>query len=338
MWRLKEHYGQSVSCKSLFHTARAAQLRVRQCDPGCNQTQHQCDVGDLHTALHDWRNDANRVRWAPWYRRSFALTLEDNRQNYTQQVCTVEQLTHEPSHDNQRKNESPSHDMKSNFQRNAYNRALQAEPYNASTRNRDKFSRWELHVPLKNPTPPNTGCRQNTPSWQSRRALANLQLLQQLTPPRVCAAALSTLWNRWCTHRRYQKRHLKSNRCLLGCGSTAEDAIEHYFQCTVTQRILQKQLNLPPHLFANLHSGLLCNANIRTEDQLTTIALLNYGLYNTTNYIRHTPGTPTTQITDILAQHIREGARHHPKATAVLDNRWNRDRISRPLPPIPHTI
>jgi len=139
-------------------------------------------------------------------------------------------------------------------------------------------------------------------------------------------------------HRRYQKHHLRSNRCLFGCGSTAEDAIEHYFQCTVTQCILQKQLNLLPHLFANLHSGLLCNANIRTEDGLTTIALLNNGLYNTTTYIRHTPGTPTNQITDILARNIREGARHHLNATTVLDNRWNRDRLSRPLPPIPHTI
>ena len=96
---------------------------------------------------------------------------------------------------------------------------------------------------------------------------------------------------------------------MLGCGDTAEDAIEHYFRCKVTKDILHRQLNLPPHLFANLHSGLLCNANIQTKDQLTTIALLIYGLYNTTNYVRHTPGTPTNQITDMLSQHIREGAR-----------------------------
>ena len=28
LWRLKEHYGQSSSCKSLHHTALASQLRV----------------------------------------------------------------------------------------------------------------------------------------------------------------------------------------------------------------------------------------------------------------------------------------------------------------------
>ena len=200
------------------------------------------------------------------------------------------------------------------------------------------MTRWELCDPAKHPAPPNTTCRQNTPAWQSRRALANLQLLRQLAPPRVCAAALSTLWNRWCTHRRYPKRHLSTNRCMLGCGDTAEDSIEHYFHCKITKDVLRRQLNLPPPLLANLHSGLLCNANIQNTDQLTTLALLNYGLYNTTNYIRHTPSTPPNQITDMLMQHIREGARHHSNATSVLDNRWTQGKRSDPLPPIPYTI
>ena len=149
---------------------------------------------------------------------------------------------------------------------------------------------------------------------------------------------LSTLWNRWCTHRRYQKRHRTSNSCLLRCGCDAEDAIEHYFHCRLTRDAMRCQLNLPPEFFANLHSGLLCNANIQTTDQLTVIALLNYALYNTTNYLRHHPDTQTTHIPDMLAQNIREGAKHHPLATAVLDMRWNRNRRRQPLPCIPYTI
>ena len=338
LWRLKEHYGQASSCKSLHHTTLAAQLRVSRWDPSCNHPHHKLDVKDLHKAMNHPKNVDNRLRWATWYQRSFALRLENTTHHYIQHVGPVENLLPPPS-DSDKCGSSPSfNEAKKFYQRNAYNNLLQADDYHPSARNRAKFSRWELHNLPKHLVPPNTTCRQNTPAWHARRALASLQLLKQLAPPRVGAAALSTLWNRWCTHRRYQRRHSPSNVCLLRCGANAEDAIEHYFHCPVTHDALQRQLNLSPSLFANLHSGLLCNANIRTTDQLTSIALLNYALYNTTNYLRAHPDTPTAHIPDMLAQHIREGAKHHTNATSVLDNRWNRDRQSHVLPPIPYTI
>jgi hypothetical protein len=154
----------------------------------------------------------------------------------------------------------------------------------------------------------------------------------------VAAAALSTLWNRWCTHRRFQQRRSATNKCLFGCSHSAEDSIEHYFHCTLTQDTLRKQLNLTPELFANIHSGLLCDSNIQTTDQLTAIALLTYALYNTTNHLRHNPHTPHHHIPDMLAQFVREGAKGHPLASAVLDNRWNPQRTSKTLPPLPCTI
>ena len=265
-------------------------------------------------------------------------TLEANKQQYTSQIGPIEELTDRRAPSDQHDDAASRANPRNQFQRKAYDKLVQSEPYHPAVRNRDKFIPWELNVPGKHPTPPNTSCRHNTPAWQARRAVASLQLLRQLTPPRVCAAALSTTWNRWCTHRRYQRRHLASNICLLGCGRTAEDAIEHYFHCRVTHYALQHQLNLAPHLFANLHSGLLCNANIQTTDQLTTIALLNYALYNTTNYLRIHPNTPPTHIPDMLAKRVREGAKRHPNATSVLDNRWNPDRHSQALPPIPYAI
>ena len=215
LWRLKEHYGQSSSIKSLQHTTMAAQLRVRLCDPCCTQADYQANVADLRTAVYSGCNNNNRLRWALWYQHSSPSTLEGNSQHHKQHIGSTEQLIQQPLGNKQQKLKSSSHG-KSNFQRNAYNKLLQAEPYNPSTRNRAKMSRWDLHDALKHPAPSHTSCRQNTPAWQSRRALANLQLLQQLAPPRVCAAALSTLWNRWCTHRRFQKRHLVTNRCMLG--------------------------------------------------------------------------------------------------------------------------
>ena len=56
LWRLKEHYGQSSSIKSLHHTTMAAQLRVRLCDPCCTQADYQANVADLRTAVYSGCN------------------------------------------------------------------------------------------------------------------------------------------------------------------------------------------------------------------------------------------------------------------------------------------
>ncbi len=87
-----------------------------------------------------------------------------------------------------------------------------------------------------------------------------------------------------------------------------------------------------------MHTALLCNANITDTDRLTTVALLAYALYNTTNRLRHHPPPQNASTYDMLSQCMREGAKHHVHATAVLDNRWNQLRRGAPLPPIPYTI
>ena len=338
LWRLKEHYGQAISCKSLSHTATAAQLRVGTWDAACQHQDYHLDTRDLHTALYHGNNEINRLRWNSWYQHSFAITLETTEQQYTTKVGPINDLINRSTPANHDGNTHPRTNPKLQFQRRAYDKLLQAEPYQPTLRMREKLQRWELHDAGKNKLPDNTTGRQNTPCWCARRALASLQLLPKLVPPRVCAAALSTQWNRWCTHRRYQKRRLSSNICLLGCSTQAEDSIEHYFQCPVTRDVLHKQLHLPPHLFANIHTASFCNANIRDTDCLTAVALLTYALYTTTNRLRAHPPAHNAVSYDMLVQGLREGAKHHDHATTVLDNRWNHLRQGAPLPPIPHSI
>ena len=54
--------------------------------------------------------------------------------------------------------------------------------------------------------------------------------LHNLVSPRVVSAIYHTLWNGWCTRRRFQMR---DSVCLFGCaGPQSEDSIEHYSQCT----------------------------------------------------------------------------------------------------------
>ena len=338
LWRLHEHYGQAKSCKSLSHTTAAAQLRVWRCDPACRTNNYRLFTRDLQRSLCQGSNDVNRLRWIPWYERSFALRLEATKQDYTSNIGNIEDLVNVRARSASSGCTGSHSKPKSQFQRKAYNQLLKADTYNATQRTRHKLQRYELQNAIKNPLPANTTCRQNTPAWCARRALANLQLLPKLVPSRVCAAAFSTQWNRWCTHRRFQRRNQPSNRCLLGCGPHGEDSIEHYFACPITRDALRRKLNLPDGLFANLHTAALCNANIRDTDCLATVALLNYALYTTTNQLRSQPTLAADIARDMLVQNLREGAKRHTHATAVLDNRWNRQRHGTPLPPIPYTI
>ena len=338
LWRLKEHFGQTISCKSLAHTAIAAQLRVHTWDTACRHRDYRLDTSDLRMALHSGSNRVNLLRWDSWYQRSFALTLEATKQHYTTKVGPIDDLINNANQSDRDGNTQYHNSPKQQFQRKAYDRLLKSERYLPTHHTREKLQRWKLHDAGKNPLPANTTCRQNTPAWCSRRALASLQLLPKLVPPRVCAAVLSTQWNRWCTHRRFQKRHCSSNICLLGCSPQAEDSIEHYFRCPVTRDILHKQLHLSPHLYANIHTATLCNANITDTDCLTAVALLSYALYTTTNHLRALPAPRAINTYDMLAQNLREGAKHHNHATTVLDNRWNNQRRGDRLPPIPYTI
>ena len=122
----------------------------------------------------------------------------------------------------------------------------------------------------------------------------------------------------------------------------------------MTKHILTHKLNLNPDNYGNLHTFLLCNPHIQSQEELTTVALLIYATYNTTNQLRSSPTnwsvkqqhataeqtgtthnvTHNTNIHDLITQWLREGARQHPKATLTLDNRWNPTRRSTPLPPI----
>ena len=65
----------------------------------------------------------------------------------------------------------------------------------------------------------------------ARRALTNLHSLRRLCTPRVCSAVMRTVWNGWCTNRRFQKDSLFSGACVLGCGGYTKDSIEHYARC-----------------------------------------------------------------------------------------------------------
>ena len=356
LWRLKEHFGQQVSCKSLQHAASASKFRVLVSDPACRGEDFKEDTRLLQKALADPNNLSLHYFWRDWFSRSFAVNLLENQKAVVEKLGPVAELLRDAKvaetaiadddehsdkdngqqhndptqlrdntrHDNHNGNQGTHNRKKrNNIQKYIYNKLLLHNAPNPIERTRNKLARWRLHVTTRVPPPPDTPARHTTPNWQAHRAIHLLEQLTTLTAPRIRAAVFSTLWNRWCTHRRWQRRHSTTNKCVLGCSPTAEDSIEHYCKCHFTRTALSKQLNLPPQHYAHLHTFTLCNTHITTEEELTSVALLVYAIYTATNHFRHNPPSPTCNVHDSIAQWIREGAKNHNKSTYILDNRWN---------------
>jgi hypothetical protein len=166
--------------------------------------------------------------------------------------------------------------------------------------------------------------KQRTPAWLVEETLRHLLLLRQLVPPRVVSAVFSTIWNRWTTERRFDRRQSPSNVCKLGCSCSAEDSIEHYARCPITLETSRRFLRLDPQCQVNLHTFVCCNPHVKTDADITAAALLVYAVYRATNYQRfQTPLTNPSDIIDAMKQWTREGARGHPAAMRVLDTRWS---------------
>ena len=106
--------------------------------------------------------------------------------------------------------------IKKNFQKEVIAQ-LRSSPlllFDARVRFRDKLSRWDLLLSLDEAT-------HNTTLLFPR--------LRCLVTPRVMSAVLHTLFNGWCTRRRFQNR---VSGCLFGCAAdTSEDSIEHFVHC-----------------------------------------------------------------------------------------------------------
>ena len=163
--------------------------------------------------------------------------------------------------------------------------------------------------------------RQRKPGWQARRSSWLLRKLSSVAPPRVQAAVFSTIWNRWTTARRFQR----TSHCLL-CGCEGGDSIEHYSRCRVVRNTCHRVLNCDPNIFAALHSFVLATPLITTRNSLAIAGLLVYATYTTVNALRHQGNNGAIcerTAHDAISQAIREGARSHGFATAVLRSRWS---------------
>ena len=230
-WHLSDLYGQARSFTSVVAMAAAAQARVGHFEPlGVGENSWRAKAARLDHALRATPYLDRRALWAGWYQRSHVKTLACNVLALTGQNITRASVEDEIAGGVPRPWTKPVADrVRRSFQRTAYHRILRTTAPDPEERMRRKLARWQLEGPA---------------GVITRRVLANLRRLKALVAPRVSAACLSTLWNRWTTARRFQQRAAACNRCVLGCGGTAEDSIEHYARCATMRAAARGMLRL----------------------------------------------------------------------------------------------
>ncbi len=237
LWSLKELYGQTRSFNRLAHMAQASQLRVAANE---KWSQHGGQLGPRAKRMSDLqaRTDfaARRYMWGDWYARSHLLVLHRNRIDLAMRDISIARVkadlraqcaTNGENAAGDEQEEKVEDEIKKRFQREVQRRIKEAERPNAEERVRFKIERWHLA---------------NRPRIAVARILDHLNRLRGSVAPRVQSACFGTVWNRWTTFRRFQRRHSKENRCMLGCEGQAEDSIEHYAHCRAVRRVARSFL------------------------------------------------------------------------------------------------
>jgi hypothetical protein len=313
-WHLSDLYGQTRSFTSIAVMAAAAQARVGHFEPlGVGANAWRTKAARLDRAIRESPYFDRRVNWAGWYDRSHVKTLSNNALSLAGQNITRASIEDEIAGGMPRPWTGPMADrIRRSFQRTVYGRILRSRAPDPVDRMRYKIVRWKLEGP---------------PAVVARRVLANLQRLKGLVAPRVAAACLSALWNRWTTARRFQQRAAALNLCVLGCGGAAEDSIEHYVHCPSVRTVARGILRLGeagPDRFFLAARGL-------GDEELACLGILVYAAYSATNLFRNRVGRPSKEVAeDALGQCCRNAVQGHSQSSRLLDGRWDEPLARRP--------
>ena len=147
-------------------------------------------------------------------------------------------------------------------------------------------------------------------------------------PPRVLSAVLRVGFNGWMTARRFGS----TGSCVLGCGR-ADDSIEHYARCPCYHGLCRRHLRLdrPPHdleldaflFLRRVTRRLPIDAPPEGGPQASSLPALSvYALYRTHNSLRVVPTAGSAA--ELFRGYLREGARGHSPAMALLNSVRNR--------------
>ena len=299
---LSECYGQSLSFYGVQTTAWSAQVRVTRMEAASSGgLRVHSRAKELRQLLNTAEYMGRRRVWQQWYDQSHVFVLESASRRFDSLDTTTFDFRHSCDATKklgQKKGVS--------FQKSVRKHILKRNAPDAEERMRSKLARWHL------PT---------LPRLAAGRALDNLTRLRLLVPPRVSAAVLGTMWNRWTTARRFQS----CGRCTLGCSPTAADSIEHYSRCQVVQTIAAKYLGLRITGSSFLPLLTLTANELRAEpkaSRLARAAVLAYATYRTTQTARVSGGLSMERASECMSQYIKEAVRGNARSTRLVEKWW----------------
>ena len=322
---LKESWGQNFSFKCMEHTASAAKTRVKYMHDKNRRSGNNLNPSSIRQMAglvrdpHSCCEYPNRLAlWRVWYESCFARTLQENEESLRNRGFQVEEALSAIAGGGAPWTRRQEHKQKSSIQKYTTNWIKKKEAPDPHNRLREKIHRWcecygnHLGWGLAGP-----------PARIATRIIRHLQELPQLVAPKVRAAMFRTLFNGWCTERRFQRRWGPKNTCMLGCGGGAEDSIEHYCRCPCILHVLKSTLHvsIPPSRAFSFF--LMCDYHCDIRDNLISGVLMNYASYMATNLFRNT-GIPTSRdvAVDALVQYIKQGAISHRTSASFFNQRW----------------
>ena len=303
LWNLDSGFGLGFSFRSLTCYAKASQMRVAIWESSAAGGLNLPDkIARVNRAWASTEFLGRRSRWASWYHASHVLVLHRALQALSDLHLSPSSVISVLSGGALRPWTRTIHEStKSSTQRWLYARLMEPPSMWAEERVRYKLQR--LMLP-------------GIPRIVASRVLRRLRSLSRLVPPRVHAAVLSTIWNRWCTLRRFQVVSQTRHSCLLGCIS-GEDSIEHSLRCPVLLEVARRRLNLYLSGSDSWAAFFLASegSGIDSESTLARLALLVYAVYRTTNAARNCGKLSQETARRAIHEAIYEGARGHARAS-----------------------
>ena len=312
LWHLQSAFGLSFRFRGLQATANAAQIRVAIWEDAANGG---LDIVLRANQLREWIRTSNHMgrrlcRFQPWLESSFIFVLEQALHRLRDLGHTPDSFLDTLANNSKRPWTKEVYlRIKRSTQARVHDLTLAADTSYGTERTLHKLRRW--HMPGDQIT-------------LVERILPRLKLLSKHVPPRVQTAVFNTLWNRWVTAGRFQKRGHDCDRCLLGCiTASANDSIEHYLVCPVVLSFARTRLSM--HLDSASSRMQLILAALppnprRAAQWWAKCALLIYSIYRTTNTARHRTPFPPGEARRALQEALYEDAKHHPTATRLADN------------------
>jgi hypothetical protein len=325
LWSLKEGFGFAKSPQSLSLVARAAKFRAATlaCHFDCKfvdahrlRRLGQDNIFSRCHALNDAMIQSeflDRIgTWAAWYRQNHCKVLVGNIQWLKSKGITSTSLYATITSNKAILSGEDVCKIKKELQRYALRAIKDANAPKVVERIRNKVERWRGTAYGMS----------GLPGQYSRKIARRIIHLAKLVTPRVHAAAFTTLWNGWCTHRRFQRRHLDTNVCLFKCGGGAEDSLEHYCRCPVVLRVARHLLHFSYAAEAGLDLWTLNSSWLDIPGNLRGLALLVYGTYMAFNSIRYNKISDSQQAFHCIVQHCKQGAMGHAASMTHIDACW----------------